>query len=100
MGIEGLKDDDPVLKEESIPERETEQEERDRHDREIAEENRARQVRQGIVSDEPKAEQQKVEEMTTSDEARERQIRMGRAPADSVDEENTASKKEEVEEGK
>ena len=42
-------------------ERETEQEERDRHDKELADANRERQIRQGVISDSnaPVAEQEK-----------------------------------------
>ncbi len=47
---------DETTQEETVPVRETDQELRDRHDAEIAEENKARQVRQGVIPDESESD--------------------------------------------
>ena len=43
------------------------QEERERHDQEVAEANRARQIRQGHISDEPKEEEPESEPESESE---------------------------------
>jgi hypothetical protein len=52
-----------------MAERESDQAERDRKDAEIAEENRQRQIRQGVIEDKPKSKAKAKKEEETKEES-------------------------------